>query len=106
MESSHVERKVKVIVDEETQNLYITEAFKYGEHFQDNVTIVSGEMDKIKTAKTVLSLLSPNLLIPLLSTPCCVSPTLLLPDCSTISIQHLINIITTCLLYTSPSPRD
>ena len=50
-------------------------------------------MDEMKTTKYLLSLFSPNI-ITLLSTPCCISPTLFLPDCSTFSLYHLINIIT------------
>ena len=72
----------------------LSQAVKYGEHFEDDVTIISGELDEIKTHKYLLTLLSPSIR-PLLSTPCCIAPTLLLPDCSTFSLQHLINIITT-----------
>ena len=50
-------------------------------------------MDEVKINKYLLSLFSD--FSHLLSTPCCISPTLLLPDCSTFSLQHLINIITT-----------
>ena len=52
-------------------------------------------MDEIKTPKYILSLFSLNSIIPLLYNPGSISPTLLLPDCSTFSLQHLVNIITT-----------
>ena len=57
-----------------------------------DVTIVSGENDMIQTNKSLLSLFSPTL-APLLSPPCCTSPALFFPDCSTISIYHVIDII-------------
>ena len=53
-----------------------------------DLTIVSGEMDKINTSKNILLLFSPTL-APLLSTPYSTSPTLFMPDCSTIYILNL-----------------
>ena len=85
---------IQLQTDDVKHNQYLNQAVKYTEQFKDDVTIISGEMDEIKTNKYLLLLCSPNL-IPLLSTPCCISPTLLLPDCSTFSLQHLVNIITT-----------
>ena len=49
-------------------------------------------MDIIKINKYLLSLFSPSLSTLLTA---CISPTLLLPDCSTSTLQHLVNIITT-----------
>ena len=58
-----------------------------------DITIISGENDAITANKYLLSIFNPNL-SPLLSSPCCTSPTLYLPDCSTSSINNIINIIT------------
>ena len=58
-----------------------------------DVTIISGENDMIQTNKILLSLFSATL-APLLSSPCCNSPTIFLPDGSTFYIIHVINIIT------------
>ena len=58
-----------------------------------DITIISGENDVITANKYLLSIFNPNL-SPLLSSPCCTSPTLYLPDCSTSSINNIINIIT------------
>ena len=57
-----------------------------------DLNIVSGENQEIQTNKHFLSLLSPAL-SPLLSSPCCASPTLFLPDFSTSSIKNFITII-------------
>ena len=57
----------------------------------DNVTIISGNKEEIQTNKYLLSLFSPTL-HSLLSTLCCISPTIILPDCSTFSIQYLLDI--------------
>ena len=74
-------------------NLCLSEAVKYGENNQDYISIISGEKDEVKTNKYIFSLFSLGLSPALSNT--CVSPTLLFPDCSTLSLQHLINIITT-----------
>ena len=58
-----------------------------------DITIISGENDAITANKYLLSIFNPNL-SPLLSSPCCTSSTLYLPDCSTSSINNIINIIT------------
>ena len=64
-----------------------------------DMTIISGINQEIKTNKYLLSVFIPKLR-PLLSNLCCTSPTLLLPDCSTSSIKHLLNIITAGSTYT------
>ena len=56
-----------------------------------DITIVSGDNEAILTNRCLLSLLSP-VLSPLLSSFCCSPPTLFLPDCSTSSINNIINI--------------
>ena len=76
-------------VDDGKHKHYINDAVKYYSELPDDVTIISGEMDEIQTNKYLLSLFSPSLRH-LLSTPCCISPTLLLPDCSTFSIKYRI----------------
>ena len=58
-----------------------------------DATIISGDNEEIQTNKYLLSLFSPTL-NSLLSSLCCISPTILLPDCSTFSIKYLLNIIT------------
>ena len=88
-----MERNVQLKADGEKYNLYLPEAVKYGENIQDYVSIISGEMHEVKTNKYIFSLFSLGLSPALFNT--CVSPTLLFPDCSTLSLQHLINIITT-----------
>ena len=123
----------------------IDNALQYMKNIPNDVTIISGDKEEIHSNKFILSLFSPTLRH-LLST----ASTLLLPECSTISIKYLLNMINngfavteklsredmnainetaklmfiemreiyhdktapsfersnTCLLYTSPSPRD
>ena len=67
--------------------------------------MISGDNEEIQANKYLLSVFSPTLR-PLLSTPCCTSPTLLLPDCSTSSIKHLLNIITTGFTSTQEVTDD
>ena len=57
-----------------------------------DLMIISFEKDIIHTNKNVFSLFSPTL-DPLLSSPCCTTPTLFLPDCTTDFINHVINIV-------------
>ena len=57
-----------------------------------DLKIVSGENQEIQTNKHFLSLLSPAL-SPLLSSFCCASPTLFLPDSSTSTINNFLNIV-------------
>ena len=62
-------------------------------HISNDIRIITGDNEEIQTNKYLLSVFSPTLR-PLLFTPCCTSPTRLLPDCSSSSIKHLLNIIT------------
>ena len=58
----------------------------------NDVIIVSADSEVIQANKYLLSLFSPPL-HSLLSTVYCTTPTIFLPDCSTISIQYLIDIL-------------
>lgn len=78
--------------DEQIEKLF--EALNSTPHLTNDVTIISENNEEIHTNKFLLSVFSPTLR-PLLSTPCCTSHTLLIPDCSTSSIKHLLNIIMT-----------
>ena len=83
--------------DEHIEN--INEAVNSLTKHEDDITMISGDNEEIQANKYLLSVFSPTLRL-LLSTPCCTSPTLLLPDCSSSSIKHLLNIISTGLIVT------
>ena len=55
--------------DDEKHNHYLDEAVKSSKDFEEDISLISGEMDKVKTGKYLLSLFSP-ILNPLLSTSC------------------------------------
>ncbi len=78
-------------IDENHKSL-INEAVNYISNLPNDVTIISGDNEEIQTSKYLLSLFSPTL-HSLLSTLCCTPPTIILPDCSTSSVQHFIEII-------------
>ena len=59
----------------------------------NDVTIVSGDNEVIPTNKFLLSMFSPTLHA-IMSSLCCSSHTIILPDCSTGTLEHLINMIT------------
>ena len=63
-----------------------------------DVTIVSGANEEIQTNKYLLSLFSPGL-SPLLSSSCCTSSSLILPDCSASSINNIIGIINNGVIF-------
>ena len=57
-----------------------------------DLKIISGENEEIQTSNYLLSLFSPSL-SPLLSSSCCTTSTLFLPDCSTSSIHNIVELI-------------
>ena len=77
----------------------INAAVKYTTKLLNDVTVISREGEEIQTNKYLLSLFSPSLRH-FLSNPTCVSPTLLLPDCSAMSIKCLLDIIEVGFTYT------
>ena len=77
---------------DENHESHISETVNHISKLPNDVTIFSGDNDEIPTNKYLLSLLSPTL-HSLFSTLCCTPPTIILPDCSTSSIQQFIGII-------------
>ena len=65
-----------------------------------DLTIISGGNEEIQTNKYLLSLFSPDLFPLLSSSSFCTTPTLFLPDCSTSSINNLIDIIKDGFIFT------
>ena len=63
------------------------------DNLEVNITIISSEHEEIHTNKLILSLFC-TVLSPLLSSPCCTSQTLFLPDFSTSTIKNIINLFT------------
>ena len=79
--------------NEEDYHKYINEAVNFTmPNLANDITIISGENEEIRTSKFLLSVFSPYL-VSFFSSSCCTVPTLFLPDFSTSSIKHLIHII-------------
>ena len=78
--------------EDENHESLINETVKSLSKLQNDVAIISGDNEEIQTNKYLLSLFSPTL-HSLLSTLCCTPPTIILPDCSTSSIQQFIEVI-------------
>jgi len=73
---------------------HLKEAVSSLEHVvTGNVTIISSDQKQISTSRLLLTLFSPSLEELLSSFPICMSPTILLPDCSAYAINQLLTIL-------------
>ena len=86
---SHVKTLIQVGGDNAYHN-NIKDAVNFMTNIPNDVTIISGDNEEIESNKYILSLFSPILRSALSN-----SSTLLLPDCSSLSIRYLLNIINT-----------
>lgn len=78
----------------ENVNIKFQSSSKTLNNLVNDIIIVSGDKEEIPANKMILSIFSPNL-CNLFSDPYFISTILLIPDCSSISIKHLLSIITT-----------
>merc|ERR1719495_1902763 len=84
----HMTKSIDPQVDEATHYSNISDAVNDMKNISNDVTIISGDNEEIQSNKYILSIFCPTLR-QFLST----SSTLLFPECSTFSIQYLLNII-------------
>ena len=81
--------------DNETHYKNIDDATSYMRNIPNDVTIISGDNEEIRSNKYILSIFSSPLRT-LLST----SSTILFPECSTFSIKYLLDMITNGFVVT------
>ena len=92
MSSKKISKNIVQDAGNEVHNENIHNALQYLKNFPHDVTIISGGNEEIQTNKSLLSVFSP-ILRNLLSTLFDTSQIIFLPDITTLSIRHLINII-------------